>query len=959
MSIAAVTIISQNYLASARVLAKSYRAAHPGHTMYVALCDSDQLIDKGDQPFKLISLRELNIPDRAWFFLRYSIMEANTALKSLVLEHILTQLRHTQVIYLDPDIQVFAPLKAVVEALGTSSIVLTPHIRAPFCDAHHPTDLSILQSGTYNLGFTALNNDDESLNFLRWWNDKLRRDCIVDIARGLFVDQKWIDLVPGLFSRVSILRDPGYNVAYWNLHERGVDMSGCEPRVEGCPLAFFHFSGYSPLEPEHLSRHQNRFHLSNSPAVKRLCDDYRQHLLEEGYEHHATLPYAYSELPNGVVLSDVVRRAFRILESRGGLRPDPWLHSDESVRMLMVSDGNVGRNGWTPLQEAVLELRPDVAAAFPNVFRDPFDRGFWRWIEEGGRSELQLGPLLEKTPRPLLADFVAHTFQQLERAGRHDVFADFNQMWASDRVWEDYCCWVEANGASELDLTESHTAALRAARNEPLRVLGVYLSDRHLQAEFPDLYSSDTRPRFHLWLNQHTAALSISLAEISLFIVFCSRESDSIERLVSLYGCGSGQTIQDTADEEAPAHLRRLQVSRRRASMRRARGSSSASVINVGGHFLAPTGMGFSARSMLQTVKASGRAAQRFVLPTTCDDGPVLASGSLPYGWPSSTADVSITVASADQQNLVRSICPDVYWAPRNVAYWVWEVDRFPRHLSALHGRYDAVWAPSRYAATIIASEIGRPVQVLPHMLDTESLTRAQPARDRFGLPDGVTVFGFFFDVNSVIERKNPAGVVDAFRLAFGDRSDVLLIVKTGGCPPSLPTYLDFRRSLQGLSNVRLIEETLDRSTAMALMASLDVYVSLHRAEGFGLTCAEAMHLGKPVVATNYSGNLDFMDHDCAVLVPCTRVELEKDAGPYPRGATWAEPDIRTAASQIQVLTDAVMRARIGAAASHRIRAQLAPDAVAKRLDLLLLSLQSDGDGSALSGEAREAAETG
>ena len=247
MSTAAVTIISRKYLAAARVLAKSYRAAHPDHVFYVALCDSEELVDWEEQPFKLISLASLDVLDPAWFFVRYSVMEANTAFKPLVLEHVLTDLGHTDVIYLDPDIQVFAPLSAVQEALAAHSIVLTPHIRAPFRDALHPTDLSILQSGTYNLGFIALRRDEESLGLLRWWKEKLRRDCVVDIARGLFVDQKWIDLVPGLFSRVKVERDPGYNVAYWNLHERSLDVGGSEPTVDGSPLVFFHFSGYSPL----------------------------------------------------------------------------------------------------------------------------------------------------------------------------------------------------------------------------------------------------------------------------------------------------------------------------------------------------------------------------------------------------------------------------------------------------------------------------------------------------------------------------------------------------------------------------------------------------------------------------------------------------------------------------------------------------------------------------------------
>ena len=207
----------------------------------------------------------------------------------------------------------------------------------------------------------------------------------------------------------------------------------------------------------------------------------------------------------------------------------------------------------------------------------------------------------------------------------------------------------------------------------------------------------------------------------------------------------------------------------------------------------------------------------------------------------------------------------------------------------------------------------------------------ARADRARFGLPEDVLLLGFFFDINSITERKNPAGLIDAFRTAFGARRDVGLVLKVNSAERDVPACAHLRQRAQGC-NVFFIEQTLDTAGALDLMASLDAYVSLHRAEGYGLTMAEAMYLRKPVVATGYSGNIDFMDADTALLVDHDIVATTVAHGPYPAGTRWAEPRIESCVRQLRALEDAALRKALGARARARVGAELDPARLARRL---------------------------
>jgi glycosyltransferase involved in cell wall biosynthesis len=224
--------------------------------------------------------------------------------------------------------------------------------------------------------------------------------------------------------------------------------------------------------------------------------------------------------------------------------------------------------------------------------------------------------------------------------------------------------------------------------------------------------------------------------------------------------------------------------------------------------------------------------------------------------------------------------------------------------------------------------------------VDIDRLSIIKRDRKRFHIPEEVSVFCYFFDTKSVQYRKNPDAALTSFRLAFGDRKDVLLIIKASGGNSIALDYQRFKTRANGFDNVMLIEETWSQDKTAAFMATIDVYVSLHRAEGFGLTCAEAMSMGKPVLASAYSGNLDFMT-GYPGLVEGKIVQTLEKRGPYPQGSSWFEPNIEEAASKMLELLSPNRRRDFASLGLDLVNV-LRPEMVAGTLNKLIEGLLQD-----------------
>lgn len=227
-------------------------------------------------------------------------------------------------------------------------------------------------------------------------------------------------------------------------------------------------------------------------------------------------------------------------------------------------------------------------------------------------------------------------------------------------------------------------------------------------------------------------------------------------------------------------------------------------------------------------------------------------------------------------------------------------------------------WCATRFIAEIMERRnVDSQVVGLPYTLplETEVLLNEEMQRT------DVFKICFAFDCYSSIERKNPMGLIDAFIKAFGRRTDVRLILKAG----NLLKFPRFRAHLMSIAqdngNISIYEHSMDRRALNGLIAGSDLYASLHRSEGVGLTLLEAMALGTPCMATNYSGNVDFMDSTNSVLVPGAMETTYEQHGPYPPGTIWCKPDgdfavdaLRSAAAGSVDFTDRVIRAKQSAA---------------------------------------------
>jgi glycosyltransferase involved in cell wall biosynthesis len=263
---------------------------------------------------------------------------------------------------------------------------------------------------------------------------------------------------------------------------------------------------------------------------------------------------------------------------------------------------------------------------------------------------------------------------------------------------------------------------------------------------------------------------------------------------------------------------------------------------------------------------------------------------------------------------------------------WYWELERFPpQWMHAFHA-VDELWVASPFIRDCLARVSPRPVLLISPPVEV-SLRRAY-ARADFGLPADKFLFLFSYDFDSYVQRKNPRACIAAFLEAFAPGNDrVMLAIKTLHGDRYPEQLAELRAIARADPRVRLLELSLSRDESFGLISVCDSYLSLHRSEGFGLGMAEAMALGKPVVATGYSGNLAFMRPDNSCLVGYRLVPVGADKYLQGEGQVWAEPDIADAARQMRRLVqDAAFRVELGARAARHMAEHFSARAVGLRV---------------------------
>ena len=314
--------------------------------------------------------------------------------------------------------------------------------------------------------------------------------------------------------------------------------------------------------------------------------------------------------------------------------------------------------------------------------------------------------------------------------------------------------------------------------------------------------------------------------------------------------------------------------------------------VNLAGYFGAMVGLAEAARHIDGALRDAGVAVTRLELAHR--SAPPVAGP--PAGVPTTAGHpVTLVCASPEGTLAARAQLPEAFAGRRVVGVWWWEVMAFPSRWLRAFDDVDEVWVGSRFVADALAAVSPVPVVAMPMPVAPPPV--APLSRSELGLPDGF-VFGFVFDYASVAERKNPLGLIEAFRRAFPSTSggDERLVLKTLGGERHGREHAAVLQAAREDPRVTVIDRHLPGDHKNALIAALDCYVSLHRSEGFGLTLAEAMLLGTPLIATAYGGSLDYMTPFNSLLVDYCVAAIGPGHDPYPPDGEWAQPDLDHAA---------------------------------------------------------------
>jgi hypothetical protein len=312
MKVAVYTSFAVNYFAKARALAASLQRVAPHFDLYGLVCDNaeHEALRQADGFKDIWFVHEYPHEQIHQWIFKHNIMELSTAGKGWVLERLLDA-GYDYVFYLDPDCWVFEDLGILIDMLPDGkSVSVVPHTLHPAdCDDEiEVVELSSLKHGIFNLGYLLVKNDDNGRRFARWWADRLHENCTDDFSRGLFTDQRWIDLAVGYFDFIDICRHPGVDVASWNVRHRDIRRTGENTyTIDGLPLVFYHFSGVGPNSVHRWVRER----LFPDDAVAADLElRYEQEIERYGQSALAPVPPKYNFFGDGIKIEAPMRTAY-------------------------------------------------------------------------------------------------------------------------------------------------------------------------------------------------------------------------------------------------------------------------------------------------------------------------------------------------------------------------------------------------------------------------------------------------------------------------------------------------------------------------------------------------------------------------------------------------------------------------------------------------------------------------
>jgi glycosyltransferase involved in cell wall biosynthesis len=356
--------------------------------------------------------------------------------------------------------------------------------------------------------------------------------------------------------------------------------------------------------------------------------------------------------------------------------------------------------------------------------------------------------------------------------------------------------------------------------------------------------------------------------------------------------------------------------------------------INIAGHINGDFGLAEGVRSSIRAIKAVDilHVLNNLHIPTVSNTDQTFTQFSEENPYPINLIQTNPNwLHSGINEGLFKVLNPDYFQSRYNVGFWLWELPKFPSEWEFAFDFFDEIWTMSNYCVEAISTVSPIPVLKMMPSLDLPEITIS---RQTLGLPTNQFIFLFMFDFGSSFERKNPIATIKAFRQAFGSsEQNVSLVVKFHNAELYPQQVAQLRAAIGHCSSIHVIDRHFLRDELNALVYHCDCYISLHRSEGFGFTMAEAMFYGKPVIATAYSSNIDFMNVRNSFLVQYDLITTTEDYGFYPKGSTWADPDVDHAASLMRYVFEHYDEAQtVGATAAQDIKLHLSPQAVGQRM---------------------------
>lgn len=859
------TIIAKNYYPQAQILTKSYKKYHPDHDFFVFFIDDDCIKSPYYQAIPLTQVDNIRHFQELSF--KYNITEFATAVKPYIFQWLLKKFNPGKILYFDPDICFYTRADKIINELDTHDCILIPHRTQPTNDNKKPNEWDFMACGYYNLGFVGFKNSTKVHRFLRWWADKLHDYAFSDIKNFMFTDQKWMDYAPS-FLDTFIIRDRGYDVAYWNLHQY-------IGKVSPNDIYFFHFSGFVP-EKNILSKHQDRFSLDNVGDYKRLFSDYASQItrLADSRKDLLDYTYPYGRFDNGVEITPLIKEIYRQLTSNKSISFVNLFNTKPKNSFFSYLSKVVTVNRETKILNYFLLLNEhnfDIHKEFP--LEQPYDlrllNAYLNWSMSYGKSIYNTPDFFINNQKKLSANvskFVFHrciplqpleTMLALETNKRNKNNSDF--------IISGYKIILHRNPDSD-------------GYRKNLKDLNHFRVSRNLF--LVRLFSS---PEFFY---KHGRIILNGILPYYLFLSALSLKYLIFDRYLQ--------------------KLKIVPVKDLEKSSQNAFNLTNNLGCNVCGYLDTESGVGESARGII-------RALNHLKIPLNLNniEQPWLRRKEKTYARQFSTKSnhpINILCINADQTKAVieQQLTAEYVKYKYNIGYWYWESDIFPDIYQPSFDAVNEVWTATTYVQQAISSKSPRPVICIPPAFTPSISKSIKPfnfAKFNLQIEKDDFVFLNLFDSASFWQRKNPFGLIDAFTKAFRQQKKFKLIIKTTQIKKT-NIYPQLSAALSKNDQIILIDSYLSSNDLHSLLNRANCYVSLHKAEGLGIPLINAHLLGKPVISTYCSGNRDFETEYNTFTVDSKPLILKEAIGPYVAGTTWADPDIDHAIFQMRKIRD-------------------------------------------------------